>query len=592
MPTPFVFLTAPPGTGLRAASETLSRYLIEARFAGRVESVQFVDVEDQLPKPFKTFIESHPKSQVVKAWRHALTQSLSALREDAALCVVSAHLTLYNYVRSEFYTPVDATLLLGSGLTHIVLLIDDVFDMYSKLSGAGEVYDAARRLEHHEDSAWEQLKRHGIPVFSDRDRALLRLEAGASDVTALLAWRRAEMIQADALASALGVDLTLLGVKHPVEVGALSIVQPQTIERVYLSHPISRPRGHEEVGGSWPPVVRQFNSVALELAKSEILAVMPTAIDEYRLSRPSIEDERREAPADVLDLYNRELSLMSRWPNPDTEASLISGASGELGQDRLSWALGPTEESPELASPDVRRQVGGQLRSLENVIEQEVPFRDHFLVHHLPHLLVFRPLYGSWEFDLATETFPDGGGTFSGGVRREIEHWSEASSDFPGIRRVAFVHASEDIARLDRVLRGRVQAAATRSRIVSLAADVLVRKGYYGPADAQIVVGEGRIRSELLAKRRFSDAEMLRHRSEGHVRAGVRYLLSQVTLVEDYDESVAIFVVSDASTLPAWLFRHLVTFFRTGTRADPVSEIEQALGVSIPDWVSALLDAT
>jgi hypothetical protein len=274
-----------------------------------------------------------------------------------------------------------------------------------------------------------------------------------TDLTSLVGWRRAEMIQAEALSFATNCPLTVLGVKHPLEVGSKILEGADSLRRVYLSHPISRPRRQHRLSGTWPQVVDQFNSIPLELAKGDVATIMPTAIDEYRLEPPSIENLVKSPT--VLDLASRRPRLTARWLPAATEAGLIFADAGADWD--FSFAASSASESKRIT-----QQVGGQLRSLENVIQQQIPYRDHLLVTHLPNLLVFRPLYGSEDFDQTSGTFPDGGGTFSAGVRREIEHWQDLAAASPGsARRAAFIHSQEDVRRLVKLLSGSAELEQT-----------------------------------------------------------------------------------------------------------------------------------
>ena len=386
-----------------------------------------------------------PRDRVIDLWTRALSKAFASLAESHAkspnvIPLLSCHLTLYSYRRSETYIAASASALMGpdaTGPSHILLLIDDVYDMFDRLTQPTEVFDLVDHLQYHHADVWRGEGKSGTPRYSDPLSRRLDLEVHVEILSLLMTWRRNDMVLAERLATELAAHFVVAGTKQLISaVSAWLTSTPPTT--VYLSHPISRPRrewrnnvakGRPPAGG-WPQVVHEFNRLQAALAGHDVFAVMPTAIDELRIGRSV-----------GRPIAHRTQYLAQRWPPIDTRDdtlvySPLPGAAPEFEHG----VLGPVE------SHDVA--INTVLRVFENQIKWDIPFRDHLLVFTCHHLLVFRPLYSSGEF--------------SSGVEAEIEHWLDllragdtkraenTSRTRPvtppdGRRRAVFFHHTDDI---------------------------------------------------------------------------------------------------------------------------------------------------
>ncbi len=422
---------APAGCGFKEAVNQLGKLL---RDQHGEQAVAIQDVEDVLCE--KDGEASHalrgripdnrqismrevtyhlPAPQVIRLWQAALRRALKFLTEStAAIRLLACHLNLYSARRREFYSPFDTAPLQEVEISHVMLLIDDVFDMYRRLSTRDHIYDEAKGVRQYSESIWEEEGKTGEPEFTAPTKRNLELEWKIGVLSSLLAWRHSEMMVAESLARQLRASYTVFGTKQLAS-AACRWLTNLTPGSVYLSHPISRPRKVHRRQGEWPDVVTEFNQLQERLLRQELVAIMPTAIDEYRLARSRWGGE----------LTPRFPKLDSRWPLPgdDNNTPLLYSDSRD-GPEHTFLLM------PEDYADDARWNA--QLRLLEAAVKAEIPFRDHQLVVANHHLLIYRPLFQD--------------GRFSSGVSAEIAYWADLSETEPDRnRRAVFLHLKVDV---------------------------------------------------------------------------------------------------------------------------------------------------
>jgi len=433
----FCLLFASVGTGLGSVTQLLEA---DDRFAVR-------DIEHRIKNDQHTTaamrrigrgmgrdltmedVTSLPRSEVRELWRDHAQQCLHDLsRASEPVKVLSGHLVYYSGRRNEFYCPIDIDVLRGTDPdgpnlrpTSLVLLVDDIYDVFARLRGANELFCAER---FHEFA--RMVSRDPDGLGPDECRQLV-LAWKYSALTRLLAWRSMEILVAEHLAQQLETERFLvLAVKQLGDVLKRWITEPQA-SSVYISHPISEPRRVRAIQGSWPGVVDEINSLPLELLEFGLVPVSPTGIDEFRL----------ETSEGFLAYTGR---LSPRWPlQGDAGNQLVYAAPEAQGApDHLDILLPErydfterdfaTEEGTS-DGPDYEGQV--HARSLKAMITEQVSSRDHLFVLRCSSILVYRPFYG-------------GRARFSGGVEAELNHWAELAE--MGVeKRVAFVHFEEDV---------------------------------------------------------------------------------------------------------------------------------------------------
>lgn len=346
--------------------------------------------------------------------------------------LISLHLTWYKPDTGEFFSPVNLFELkkAGCSIVHIVILIDDIYDMFFRLSGPGELY--GEEFMSHDRSTLKKL--------TDRmNDDGLQVQAREIALGELLSWRRAEMIQAENMARSLGSHLTVLGTKHDKR-ALQAIVSNPDAARIYLSHRISEHRRHntetvtqDRPLGEWSPVVKEVNELHHLFLDHHQVLINPTAIDELRFQKANPRGRRYPL-------------LGARWPMPEPTERLLCEVP-EASEDGRPVAHDEQahdyEHTAILAGdlPKVHPVSFSVSRSLANRILLEIPFRDHVIVENTPNLCVYRPFFCR---------DPDAAGSeadWSSGVRPEVNHWLE-TQPFPGqkttndstVRRAAFVH--------------------------------------------------------------------------------------------------------------------------------------------------------
>jgi hypothetical protein len=422
---------APAGSGFREAFARLVNLL---RTELGEADVAFEDVEDVLcdgrlaaealrgrivtgQKITMREVTRHlTRGEVINLWGSALADATNKLQRarSARIRLLACHLNLYGGKRREFYSPIDVPSLKEAGISHLLLLIDDIFDMYARLTTHGHLYDEAEGLRHNLEDAWEAEGKEGHPRFSMEIEDNLSLEWKIRILSSLLAWRHSEMILAESVASQLGGKYLVFGTKQMGK-AAVAWLLGEASESVYLSHPISRPRRTKRRSERWPDVVAEFNQLQYFFLAQNIAAIMPTAIDEYRLTYGTLSAKEELRPRlPILD---------SRWPLPASDPA-----------DTLYFP--PSEDAPEYTYRLMREEISNDgrwsvwLRSLESQIMAEVPFRDHHLVVCNKHILIYRPCYEE--------------GKFSAGVKAEILHWADLCA-IDQTRRAVFIHFDEDL---------------------------------------------------------------------------------------------------------------------------------------------------
>lgn len=449
-PSGLHIICAPAGTDLRGAVERLKKVFTPAQ-------IHHIDIDEELcnSRETKSALSeagvSKPRdhsgswpsmyhvtwnlsrSRITKLWQDAVRDSLHKLGDDNGIKLLTGHLVYYGGRRDEFYSVVTAEPFSSPEVvkpSSVLLLIDDVYDMYLRLTEEKQLYAHADRVQNHLD---RMRREEGIPTGKGLSKSLasyLCAEWELSVMTHLLAWRHLEIVTAENFALQAGARFLVFGVKQPAVSAATWLTQPSSAS-VYFSHPVSRPRRLWRTKKRWHPVVRQFNEVVRELAKKELVCIMPTAIDEYRISRP------RRTRRDYLA---RSPSLDGRWPISfpgvpllycEPRRAIDMNHSDVLASKEWNPARRRLEKrsSPSMSNTD-RTNMGILLRALERQIQFQISSRDHLLVSHTDALLVFRPFFLE--------------GTWSSGVQAEINHWELLAKSDSG-KKAIFVHFEEDI---------------------------------------------------------------------------------------------------------------------------------------------------
>lgn len=442
----YIIVSAPSGCGLREAISKLSAV---------IEDIEVQDVEDELCKNqhVRDAINaagynrpSRPsmyditwylsRSQVCKLWEESVPQLITNLSDSKKkVKVLSCHLIYYSGRRAEFYSPINLNLLHNNHIkpSHVILLIDDVYDMYNRLTAENALFNPKSDLQ-----GWMARIREeenvDIVNLPPEELSSLFIEWQNGVLNHLLGWRHSEIVIAENTARQSKSNFLVWSTKQLTRAVAHAIQEDKPFI-VYLSHPISRPRQQFIQSGppqQWPDVVGEFNRLQNEFLKQDIVAVMPTGIDELRIKKVRTQQK----------FLARRPLLETRWPLPaDVKFDLYTASTtnGDINHERIMWFKTwdfPNRAAIDLPDPPSERlleRADSLVRSLEKQIELQISTRDHLFVSWTDALLVYRPFYAK--------------GAWSGGVRAEIDHWKMLAKAEVS-RRAVFIHFEEDVKNL------------------------------------------------------------------------------------------------------------------------------------------------
>lgn len=573
----YVLVCSPGGSGLKqAVEERLLPHLeerhvdyfhedVEDVLCGAEDTVRALKGQSVPPRPNVGHVTHYlPRTQVVRLWKRSLGQSLVSLHQRSdkvggnSLNLLSCHLDLYGGRRRELYSPIDMSILSQTPYkaSHVLLLIDDIYDMYVRLAKKSALYDEVAGLTEYFRQQQASLKpddQEPAAPFPPR-AAAWNLEWRTTVLANLLAWRRAEMLTAEAVAHQLGAKYMVFAIKQSVSAVSNWLLEDRP--SVYISHPITRPRDYRRGHGEWPPdnVVQECNSLQRQLDAHGVTCVMPTGIDELRFAQ--------KAAGGAVP------RLDTRWPiASDSEDFVDTLYVKDPGADQPELTFMLLEEGQQNDELDWRPWMSG----LSNQIKAEVAFRDHHLVANSPGLLVLRPFYEV--------------GTTSHGVAAEVDHWRLLTQD-PELRqenrRAVFIHFADDVAHMLRAVR-KLKEFSLDHQILNSLALLIEDEGFSPKGMAKTVM------RRLSDKEGFDsllDAGLIPAHLQTELRAKLpalratataRVLEEQLTLQPMPPERAGIWIVESEDELERE-YPHIAEFLR-GSSSAPNGWIQRAQSI-------------
>lgn len=379
-----------------SARDCLQRVAMAAGGEASVLSLED-EMEEATDRRFRSEILDECIGTQYAIWREGFEKmkgSIDVLSPDNPV-FVSFHAVYYHPKEREFFSPADprSFLDLQQKTKAVVVLIDDIFDVYTRLLQPGQIYD--RDVNHRGVEGLRRIVGHLLEV---------------------LQWRQLEISFARTISRLLDVPFLQIAMKHNVEILARLATRPmQELRPVYLSHPItSVRRGGSELLG----FRGQLNEFARLLrAKEDVLLIEPTTIDEFK--RFAEIEERVLAP-----------SLTWRWPvssSPEQQiAPPLPAAPGHS-------CLDPQASYGDMSSEE-QNAINHILRILEGQIEMQLNSRDFSLVEQCTSgVVAYRPYY------------PD---RLSGGVDQELRHnLNLHQQGLPENRRCLVLSLEQDLCR-------------------------------------------------------------------------------------------------------------------------------------------------
>ncbi len=436
----YILVFAPPGVKLGDAADRLAEKLnaeavdIEKEIKSDPQTERALeDIKATFTRPINMETVTHnlPRTKISKLWKDAVARCLKKLEEsNKPIKIMSGHLIYWSGKRNEFYSVIDPDDLHPN--THpqrrlkpdcILLLVDDIYDMYERLP----VLYSPDKV----DSFMRKLERDmNIDVSSLSKEQLSSLTMGweIRNLLHLLSWRHLEPIIAENLALQLKARFLVWPIKQLIE-SIKSWLEDSQTTSIYLSHPITDPRGERNESGEWPEFTNEINQLQEILSKQGITLVMPTGIDELRFQvrkrqytgyledrwPPMVEDETKllyTQPDNAKDINYNTLLLPKYWNFQGHKLLLLENKK-----------YGKTLKS----------EINAFLQVLVREIEAQISSRDFLFIYHTDGLMVFRPYY-------ARKPRP----AFSGGVDAEVSLWEDIVQ-LKGQKRVAFVHFERDV---------------------------------------------------------------------------------------------------------------------------------------------------
>lgn len=444
-------VTGTPGQSKNAAVKKIARYLetkslkvgigdVEQELLGMFPEYNAENASNK--DPLASLIGERAQLEIKDSWPTAYDNAVKNASSDKPdIVIISSCLEYYRAETYEFYSPIDSETVHRSNPKTILTLIDDIYEIYYRLSQAGQVFDIQELIE----------RRFPPSSSSDRNSKDLRrlykdaLIVSVSSMLRVLVWREKEIECGANLARTLHCEHSVLAAKHPIETGVRLLLGATSVEHgmgpsypVYISHPISRPRRDRFSQGKWPSFVTDLETVVATMSSAEVngrhvVPVMPTAIDEFRI----LDDGTYLHPALTprWQIYNGE--LLYSQPRPQSTHRSFADVE-DFERSGLASIFDPPIDSSgrRVGLPLSDAEVSGILRTLKESIQLQMAGRDHLLVRQCPGFFLYRPLYGEFEF--------------SGGVENEIHTFDQIrkySSTISGKSRrlIAFIHDRSDV---------------------------------------------------------------------------------------------------------------------------------------------------
>lgn len=303
------------------------------------------------------YLLQKPKKLLIRLWEQAIKLVATAPPPETTR-FLSLHPVLYHSESREFFSPLDAGYLkdvcqrAGLRVKLVVSLIDDVYDVYSRLRAPNQMLHPPEPKS----------------AFQESVQAIL-------DLMLLLDWRSNEIMAAEQIARSMDADHYVLAVKHPLSV-AYDLLFTEKAP-VYVSHPISHIRKLEAEGNRTAAndAKAEINELIRLLTQNpSLVPFYPTTIDEFRM----------DAEGDYLVPR-----LRARWPHGEPTNLLYSPPTHPINplDPRNSYTKGRTPR------PSNLRALNLLLRTLTDRIMMQIGARDRKLVEQSRGLAVFRPYF-------------------------------------------------------------------------------------------------------------------------------------------------------------------------------------------------------
>lgn len=262
-----ILVTGPSGVHVRDSLKRLNKSISEKNIISVQKKIE--DINDAMP--FRELLGAPQYEQYhwwLKAFREILENDIPE-RADVEPLFLNFHAVYYHPKKQEFFSAIDIkTLKEIKGLRRIkmlIVLIDDVYDVYKRLMDEREMYEDVRKKEKTEPRE---------AIFSS-----------ISNITTLLVWRKVEIAFSRFIARFLDIPMFVIPTKHPSFMINRLVEKPlNELKIYYLSHPITGIR--RESQKHLPSFVGRLESIIQTIISDEnTVLFLPTSIDELIIER-------------------------------------------------------------------------------------------------------------------------------------------------------------------------------------------------------------------------------------------------------------------------------------------------------------------
>lgn len=400
-----VLIFVPPGYR-RPIKKFLEKLLPDA-IVKNIEEIMLNSLETQLKKKeiivakmnMHEALSRFTRDYLKKEWKKAIeTIDTSLNTESSETVIIIAQLIYYSNARNEFYPMVDVGYLNETflNISHVVLIIDDIFDIYKELSKESTELFGETTFRYFIES---YKKNRGISDGVKKLNSVVHLTWLSYCLNSILNWRAQEVTVAQSTASQIKCEKFIVWGLKQDPLTLKNWIMEKEKDLVYISHPITEPRQqYKNLSNS--AVVNIVNNTQERLRQHHIMSIMPTAIDELRFKKLA----RKNTPI-----------LLKRWPVPTKTTKILSKYSLLKNDYHNLQIFYPRKidltNSKKLLKPgsvnSIKAEADGIISTLESMIQEQVSNRDHLLVWYTSAIIVIEPwsqkhkrLHGGVEMEL------------------------------------------------------------------------------------------------------------------------------------------------------------------------------------------------
>ncbi len=285
---------------------------------------------------------SQAPSAIEQQWIEGIDDALDYIKKNTIKkYAVVLHSVFYNNRTLEFFSPICERYLKKLNLQIAVILIDDIYDIHTRLSSEGHIFHVS----------------HG---------GARKPEAQISELINILDWRSREIMMTRHISNELQIKHYVTAVKHQKLL--FENLFQKGLKTCYLSHPITAIRKYLDTGNiaHAKALIKEVYDVELRLAKI-CSCFFPTTIDEFRLKK----DEKGEIT----------FGLNSRWDEEKYKKP----------EDLLY--IKPSNKSKNLFNSKINKNASYTflLDALNKLINNQIDTRDHIMVEQCQAIFVYRP---------------------------------------------------------------------------------------------------------------------------------------------------------------------------------------------------------